>query len=91
VKEAQELELQWRDFERWADERLVRSGRCHESEIFKSFRKSFPRHREQLEDASLRDMVRNWCATVDRSPSGYYKGVSLAPYKDPFQRDLQQL
>ncbi len=37
--EAQELDDQWRDFVGWANGRLVRSGRCHESEIQAAFRK----------------------------------------------------
>ena len=37
--EAQELDEQWRDFVGWANGRLVRSGRCHESEIQTAFRK----------------------------------------------------
>ena len=45
VSEAKELEGQWQDFEGFADQRLQRTGRCHESEIYAAFRRAFPKYR----------------------------------------------
>ena len=42
VGEAEALEEQWRAFAPWADGRLQRSGRCHESEIQKVLRREVP-------------------------------------------------
>lgn len=77
----QVLELQWQDFQPWADTNLrKKSGRrCHESEVFKSFRKGNPKYRseEVLNDDYLRDMIRNWYPEVERTRSGYLKNVSI--------------
>lgn len=70
----------------FADKRLQRGGRCHESEIFSAFRRDFARYRsaEALPDTVLRDMVRNWYPDVERTRTGYYKNVSLRAYVDAF-------
>lgn len=79
VEEAQVLESQWQDFAEFADEVLVRRGRCHETEVFGSFRRRFGRYRTeaQLSDIRLRDMVRNWHPGAERSRAGWYKNLSL--------------
>lgn len=74
------LELQWQDFAGWADARLTRNrGRCHETEIFNSFRKAFPKYRDEevLTNENLRDMIRNWYPSVERTRTGYLKNVAL--------------
>ncbi|KAK9847275.1 hypothetical protein WJX84_011768 [Apatococcus fuscideae] len=78
-QEAETLDAQWQEFAAWANERLQRSGQCHESEIFGSFRKQFARYRspETLSDAALKDMVRNWHPNASRTANGYYKNVSV--------------
>ncbi len=70
----------------FARQRLVLSGRCHESEVFKEFRMSTPRYRRvgAISDEVLRDMVRNLSDTIDRSPKGFLRGVSLKPRVDAF-------
>lgn len=77
----QVLELQWRDFKRWADSNLRKnsSKRCHESEVFKLFRKANPKYRseEVLNDDYLRDMIRNWYPDVERTKSGYLKNITI--------------
>lgn len=45
VSEAKELEEQWQDFSGFADQRLQRIGRCHESEIYAAFRRTFAKYR----------------------------------------------
>lgn len=79
VEEAQALEAQWQDFARFADGALARSGRCHETEVFRAFRRAYGRYRseEALSDARLRDMVRNWWGGAERSRAGWYKNLSL--------------
>jgi hypothetical protein len=79
VEEAKILESQWQDFKGFADDALIRKGRCHESEIFKAFRARFGRYRTQeaLSDIRLRDMMRNWHRGAERTRSGWYKNVSL--------------
>ena len=79
VEEAKQLESQWQDFANFADNALLPTGRCHESEIFKSFRSRFGRYRTQeaLQDTRIRDMVRNWNRDAERSRTGWYRNVSL--------------
>ena len=69
---------------RFADERLQPKGNCHESEIFKAFRQSNARYRQEeaLSDANLRQFLRNWAKqyvypTAERTSSGYFKRISL--------------
>ncbi|PSC69498.1 hypothetical protein C2E20_7018 [Micractinium conductrix] len=80
VEEAQTLKGQWQDFKRFADARLQRGGRCHESEILRALGRELPRYRaeRQLDSNTLRDLVRNWHRDADRTSNGYYKGISLA-------------
>lgn len=63
---------------RFANVRLQRAGRCHESEVFAAFRREHSRYRspEALSDATLRDLVRNWHPGVERTPNGYYRNMS---------------
>lgn len=86
-EEAMKFEEQWQDFAQFADQRLLRKGRCHESEVFTAFRKSFARYRDPavVPDPVLRDMVRNWFPAAQRTGSGYYKNVSLTEVADPIQ------
>lgn len=79
-EQAVALELQWQDFATFAEEKLQRSGRCHETEVFRVFRRALPKYRdmEVLDDAVLRQMIKNWHPGVERTASGYYKGLSLA-------------
>ncbi len=64
----------------FADARLQRNGRCHESEVFAAFRRDLVRYRapEAVTDDQLRSFVRNWAAGATRSSTGYLKGVSVA-------------
>ncbi|GBF98356.1 hypothetical protein Rsub_11250 [Raphidocelis subcapitata] len=84
--EAIRLEEQWQEFSRFADRRLQRGGRCHESEVWTAFRRDHPRYRSRdaLPDATLRTMVVNWFPEAERTRNGFYKNVSLAPYVDAF-------
>ncbi len=70
----------------WADERLQKSGQCHESEVYSSFRKQFARYRspDTLSDAALKDMIRNWHPSASRTANGYYKNISVQAKVDPF-------
>lgn len=38
----------------------------------------------KIEPEYLRDMVANWHPIAQRTPSGYYKNVSLKVFSDPF-------
>ena len=66
---------------RFADARLQRSGRCHESEVLKALQRELPQFRREgaLDGGMLRKLVRNWAPDAERSSAGYYKGVSLLP------------
>jgi hypothetical protein len=68
----------------FANTKLQRSGRCHESEVFSAFRRTSGRYRsaEVLPDSTLRDMVRNWHPGVERTRTGYLKNVSLQGSED---------
>lgn len=65
---------------------MQRSGRCHESEVFSAFRSQYARYRslEAVPDNILRDMVRNWHPSVDRTKTGYLRNLSLKARIDPF-------
>ena len=58
---------------RFAERRLQRSGRCHESEIRAALGREFTRYRnpETLSDSALRDMIRNWHRGADRTATGW--------------------
>lgn len=66
---------------RFADARLQRSGRCHETEIIKALQRELPQFRREgaLEGATLRQLVRNWAPDAERTSAGYFKGLSLLP------------
>jgi hypothetical protein len=74
-----DLESIWQDFSAFADASLARSGRCHESEIFREFRKRFGKYRteESISDARIRDMVKNWNPEVKRTRNGFYQNISI--------------
>lgn len=74
----------------FAKERLQRSGRCHESEVFAAFRRELPKYRspEVADDEQLRSFVRSWHPKASRSASGFLKGVSVAARVDPFSGRL---
>ncbi|KAK9825793.1 hypothetical protein WJX74_008115 [Apatococcus lobatus] len=78
-QEAETLEAQWQDFAAWANDHLQKSGQCHQSEIYSSFRKQFARYRspDALSDAALKDMIRNWHPSANRTANGYYKNISV--------------
>lgn len=77
--QAVELEAQWQDFAVFANKRLQRSGRCHESEVYRVFRQTAGRYRtpEGITDLTLRSLVRQWHPDAQRTPGGYYKNLSL--------------
>lgn len=83
-EQAVALELQWQDFASFAEQQLQRSGRCHETEVFRVFRRALPKYRdiEVLDDAVLRQMIKNWHPGVERTALGYYKGLSLSPPRE---------
>ena len=66
---------------RFADARLQRSGRCHESEILRALQREMPQFRREgaLDAGSMRQLVRNWQPDAERSSNGYWKNVSLRP------------
>lgn len=66
----------------FAEERLERGGRCHESEIRKAFKADHPSFAGN--EDYLRDMVSSWYPQAQRTPSGYYKNVSVVAKVDPF-------
>ncbi|GLC60058.1 hypothetical protein PLESTB_001568700 [Pleodorina starrii] len=86
LEETRQLDQQWRDFVAFAESRLVRSGRCHESEVAAAFRREHARYRsrEALPDAVLRDLIRNWHPDADRTPNGYYRNLSLTARVNAF-------
>jgi hypothetical protein len=59
----------------FAEDRLKRGGRCHESEIMKAFKTENPDFAGQEE--YLRDMVSSWYPQAQRTPSGFYKNLSV--------------
>lgn len=47
MQEAVQLETQWQDFAVFANRRLQRTGRCHESEVAAAFAREDPRYRRE--------------------------------------------
>lgn len=90
LEEAVEMESQWQEFARFAEARLRRSGRCHESEIRAALKGEVRRFgsTDSLSSAALRDMIRNWHPGADRTASGYYKNLSLQERVDPFTGEM---
>lgn len=70
----------------FAESRLLRSGRCHESEVMAALRRELPRYRssEVLPEAVLRDLIRKWHPDADRTPNGFYRNLSLVPRVNMF-------
>lgn len=71
----------------FAEARLQKGGRCHESEIWKAFEGEHPEFRleeNKIPEQFCRDMVVNWFPQAQRSAAGFYKNVSLRPRSDPF-------
>ncbi|KAK9917166.1 hypothetical protein WJX75_001505 [Coccomyxa subellipsoidea] len=91
-EQAVELESQWQDFVRFAfaDARLQRSGRCHESEIRAALKGEVRRFRspDSLSSSALRDMIRNWHPSAERTATGYYKNLALRQRVDPFTGEI---
>lgn len=57
VEEAQAKEQQWQEFGRFADERLERRGRCHETEVMRALQREMPKYRGEasgLDSSALR-------------------------------------
>ena len=81
VGEAAALEEQWRAFAPWADGRLQRSGRCHESEIQKVLRREVPlfsRLEQAPADGAAVATLRCVCVLVVRFGGGV--GALLASF-----------
>eukprot|EP00890_Picochlorum_soloecismus_P005939 jgi/Picsp_1/6346/NSC_03695-R1_expressed protein [Chlorella variabilis] len=78
-EQAKKLETQWQDFKEFADNNLQRQGRIHENELIGAFRKRSGKYRteEQLEDARIKDMIKNWNSEVKRSRTGWLKNISF--------------
>jgi len=79
-EQAKKLETQWQDFKEFADSNLQRQGRIHENELIGAFRKRSGKYRteEQLEDARIKDMIKNWNSEVKRSRTGWLKNISFS-------------
>lgn len=73
----------------FAERRLQRSGRCHETEIWKAFEAENPQLRG-IEEKFLRDMVSNWEPYAQRTAAGFYKNVSVRPKVDPFTGEMSR-
>eukprot|EP00198_Chlamydomonas_reinhardtii_P009624 XP_001698961.1 predicted protein [Chlamydomonas reinhardtii] len=69
----------------------VAAGVCLVSGLAISAVLQFPRYRSQdaLTDATLRSLVRNWAPEVDRTPNGFYRGVSLRPRVNEFTGQVE--
>lgn len=82
---------------------LVVGGRCHEREIVAAFRKRHPRYRKRdmsrtvdgvsVDDDQIGDLVGKWNMRMgrpgDRTKTGYWKGISLAPAPVPAGRAVE--
>lgn len=59
----------------FARDRLQRNGSVHESDIATAFRQSIAKYRstEAMPDDRIRDFIRNWNPTSQRTPNGFFK------------------
>lgn len=67
----------------FAEQRLKRGGRCHESEVMKAFKAACPAFADAGKEEYLRDMLSSWYPQAQRTPSGYYKNVGVLNPEDP--------
>ena len=83
------LTAQYDDFCEFAENRLSRSGRAHQTEISRAFRDAYPQHDESvLDESEFRSLVANWHPAAERSPRGYYKNLSLVKSERVSVKDL---
>ena len=83
------LTAQYDDFCEFAQNRLSRSGRAHQTEISRAFRDAYPQHDESvLDESEFRSLVANWHPAAERSPRGYYKNLSLVKSERVSVKDL---
>ncbi|GAB5361813.1 hypothetical protein AAMO2058_000744900 [Amorphochlora amoebiformis] len=79
--EAKETEEKRVDFRAFADERLVKVGSCHESEIFEAFVRAYPKYSDLANKRSsklqMRRFVREWNPYAERTPYGFFKNVAV--------------
>ena len=83
------LEAEWRDFKAFADARLARRGRCHARDVELAYRRFSPAYNARRRDgetsanaagdADLRNFLRNYAPTAERTAGGFYKGISVLP------------
>ncbi|WIA41664.1 hypothetical protein OEZ86_009016 [Tetradesmus obliquus] len=78
VAEAQTLESQWQDFAGFADVRLQRIGRCHESEVFGAFRQRFGNYFPSGEAETL-DAVERDASSSNSSSSSSRTRAPVTP------------
>ena len=85
------MEAQYADFCAFADSRLTRSGRVHQSEISRAFRQAYPQYAREdvLAESDFRTLLANYAPWSERSGRGYYKNLSLRPLAPrPSVKDL---
>ncbi|KAG8467690.1 hypothetical protein KFE25_006742 [Diacronema lutheri] len=76
-------ELEYGEFEQFASAQLERAPgtSCHETDIVRAYRTFYPKYRAasgRLSDSDIESLMRRW-GRFERSPAGYYKGISLKP------------
>ena len=98
TREERDLEARLNDeFIVFSTERLVVGGRCHERDIVRAFRQYYPRYRKRdmgrsadgisIDDGQIGDVIGTWNSRMgrpgERTKTGYWKGISLAPASRP--------
>lgn len=63
---------------RFGTPKAVPSSLCH-----------LRRNPDTVPDTILRDMIRNWNREAARTRAGYYRNLSLKPYRDPFTGEVR--
>ena len=83
------LTAQYDDFCEFAQNRLSRSGRAHQTEISRAFRDAYPQYDESvLDESEFRRSSPTAPPPRERSPRGYYKNLSLVKSERVSVKDL---
>ena len=84
-----------KEFDEFAERRLIRGGNCHRSDVVKSFRRYHAKYRQAdskeypLTDLEIEKLLRGWNkfenqGQAEMTSSGFYYGIQINTDSDVF-------